>query len=529
MLRTDSGSTTSLWMATSDPLPDQPLAAIATCDVCIVGAGIAGLSVAYHLAKGGKQVVVLDDGPIAGGETCRTTAHLTSVIDDRFFEIERLHGAESAKLAYQSHQRAIECVAEIVEKENIDCDFKRVDGYLFLADGPEDARHDRSLLEKEFAAAKRVGFEDVEWLEPAPVPNAKANICLRFPRQAQFHVLKYLSGLVRVIEANGGRIISGVHAQQISRAMGEDARATVELATGEKISAAAVVVATNTPVNDRVEIHTKQMPYRTYVVAARVPAGSIPTALYWDTGDPYHYVRLQASDDPAFEYLIVGGEDHKTGQAQDMDLRWAALRAWTRQRWPQAQEFEFHWSGQVMETDDGLAFIGRNPVDARNVFIATGDSGMGMTHGTIAGMLLSDLILERYNPWEKLYDPRRIRLAAAGEYLKENLNTAAQYREYLTGGDVSSEDEITPGNGAIVRHGLAKVAAYRDATGTLHRCSAVCPHLGGIVQWNAAEKTWDCPAHGSRFSADDGHVVNGPANGGLELFAEPAKDVDKAA
>jgi Rieske Fe-S protein len=149
---------------------------------------------------------------------------------------------------------------------------------------------------------------------------------------------------------------------------------------------------------------------------------------------------------------------------------------------------------------------------------------MGMTHGTIAGMLISDLILERFNPWEQLYEPKRIRLAAAGEYLKENLNTAAQYREYFTGGDVASEDAIKPGEGAVVRHGLAKTTTYRDEAGKLHRCSAVCPHLGGIVQWNAVEKSWDCPAHGSRFAADDGHVVNGPANGGLEQFVEPAQE-----
>jgi glycine/D-amino acid oxidase-like deaminating enzyme/nitrite reductase/ring-hydroxylating ferredoxin subunit len=513
MMRTDSGNTTSVWMATAETAMQPRLTEDLSCDVCIVGAGIAGLSVAYHLAKAGRHVVVIDDGPTAGGETCRTTAHLTSVIDDRFFEMERLHGARGAKLAYESHQRAIERIAEIVSEEQIDCDFKRVDGYLFLHD--ED---NRATLEKEFAAAKRVGCDDVEWVEPAPIAGVKENICLRFPRQGQFHVLKYLNGLARVITGRGGQIFNGVHAQKI--AGGE--RAVVELASGQKITAGAVVVATNTPVNDWVEIHTKQMPYRTYVVAARVPSGAITPALYWDTGDPYHYVRLQASENPAYEYLIVGGEDHKTGQAQDMDRRFAALEEWTRRKWPQAHTFELRWSGQVMETDDGLGFIGRNPLDAPNVYIATGDSGMGMTHGTIAGMLIPDLILEHYNPWEKLYEPRRIRLAATGEYLKENLNTAAQYREYLTGGDVASEEEIPAGTGAIVRHGLAKVAVYRDDAGRLHHCSAVCPHLGGIVQWNPAEKTWDCPAHGSRFAAEDGHVVNGPANGGLERFAEPA-------
>jgi Rieske Fe-S protein len=175
------------------------------------------------------------------------------------------------------------------------------------------------------------------------------------------------------------------------------------------------------------------------------------------------------------------------------------------------------WSGQVMETQDGLGFIGRNPVDANNVYIATGDSGMGMTHGTIAGMLISSLILNGDHAWAKLYDPGRIRLAAAGEYVKENLNTAAQYKEYFTGGDISNPSQLAPGEGGIIRQGLGKAAFYRDLNGRLHSCSAVCPHLGGIVQWNSLERTWDCPAHGSRFAAEDGHVVNGPANSGLEV------------
>jgi Rieske Fe-S protein len=289
--------------------------------------------------------------------------------------------------------------------------------------------------------------------------------------------------------------------------------------------AGSIVIATNTPVNDRVEIHTKQMPYRTYVVAARVARNVIPPALYWDTADPYHYVRLQDSREDDYEYLIIGGEDHKTGQANDAERRFQALEYWARARWPMIEEFDMRWSGQVMETQDGLGFIGRNPLDDDNVYVATGDSGMGMTHGTIAGILISSLIVDGDHPWAKLYDPARIRLAAAGEYIKENLNTAAQYKEYLTGGDVDSSDQISVGSGAIVRRGMSKVAMYRDESGNLHSCSAVCPHLGGIVHWNALEKTWDCPAHGSRFAAEDGHVVNGPANSGLTLVhAEPRKD-----
>jgi Rieske Fe-S protein len=292
----------------------------------------------------------------------------------------------------------------------------------------------------------------------------------------------------------------------------------VKTADGRTVTAGAAVVATNSPFTDLFAIHTKQAPYHTYVIAARVAAGAITPALYWDMGDPYHYVRLQRTTnaelggdnaDPV-DLLIVGGEDHKAGHAQDAEARYAALEAWMRRWFPAAGEVEFRWSGQVMETQDGLAFIGRNPADSPNVYVATGDSGMGLTHGTIAGILITDLIAGRPNPWTDLYDPSRVRTGAAAEFVKENLDVALQYTSWLTGGEVASADEIVPNTGAVVREGLRKVAAFRDEAGELHRRSAVCTHLGCIVAWNAAASTWDCPCHGSRFDPY-GTVVNGPA------------------
>jgi len=219
----------------------------------------------------------------------------------------------------------------------------------------------------------------------------------------------------------------------------------------------------------------------------------------------------EASGSEGQDVLIVGGEDHKTGQAPAHSDPYARLEAWARERFPMIGEVRFRWSGQVMETIDGLAFIGRNPLDEPNVFIVTGDSGMGMTHGTIAGILLTDLILGRENPWTTLYDPSRKTLRALDRFVKENLNVARQYGDWLTSGDVDSPAQIKSGAGAVVRRGLTKMAVYRDEQGACHERSAVCTHLGGIVHWNDAEKTWDCPCHGSRFDRLGG-VVNGPAN-----------------
>jgi glycine/D-amino acid oxidase-like deaminating enzyme/nitrite reductase/ring-hydroxylating ferredoxin subunit len=420
----------------------------------------------------------------------------------------RLHGREGARLACHSHRAAIDRIEAIADLEGIACDFQRVSGYLFPAEG--QAADD---LDEELAAASEAGVE-IERLDRAPVRGTAIGPCLHLPRQAQFHPMKYLAGVVRAFTRRGGRIHTGPRATEVTG--GRDV--VVKTADGRTVTAGAAVVATNSPFTDLFAIHTKQAPYHTYVIAARVAAGAITPALYWDMGDPYHYVRLQRTTnaelggdnaDPV-DLLIVGGEDHKAGHAQDAEARYAALEAWMRRWFPAAGEVEFRWSGQVMETQDGLAFIGRNPADSPNVYVATGDSGMGLTHGTIAGILITDLIAGRPNPWTDLYDPSRVRTGAAAEFVKENLDVALQYTSWLTGGEVASADEIVPNTGAVVREGLRKVAAFRDEAGELHRRSAVCTHLGCIVAWNAAASTWDCPCHGSRFDPY-GTVVNGPA------------------
>ncbi len=490
-----------VWTATAQVPAYAPLVSDTSADVCVVGAGISGLTTAYLLTQLGKSVVVIDDGAVGSGMTSVTTAHLANALDDRYIDIERLHGQRGACLAAESHTAAIDRIEAIVSREKIDCDFERVDGFLFAAPG------DTELIDQELAAARRAGLHNVNKIGRAPL-SFDTGPCLQFPSQGQFHPLKYLAGLVGAIERDGSRIYTGTHADNITG--GKDARV---LTRGGTIAAGAIVVSTNTPVNDLVVVHTKQAPYMTYVIAAPVPQGSVTRALYWDTGDPYHYIRLH-SIDGATDLLIVGGEDHKSGQADDTEARHPRLETWARERFPVMREVSFRWAGQVMETVDGLAFIGRNPMDHDNVYLVTGDSGMGMTHGTIAGMIISDLIAGRQNPWAALYDPSRVTLRASGHYVKEAVNVAAQYKDWVTGGDVGSAEEIAKDSGAVLRHGLSKVAAYRDPTGTLYERSAVCPHLGCIVAWNAAEKTWDCPCHGSRFDKF-GEVINGPANKGL--------------
>lgn len=498
-----SEETTSVWMATAKVPEQSALQDDLSIDVCVVGAGIAGLSTAYRLAQEGVKVAVLDSRHEAAGQTQRTTAHLTNAHDDLYSEVEKIHGLEGIQIAAESHTAAIDEIERIAKRHEIDCDFRRLPGYLFC--GP---RQSQSMLDQEFAAAQRAGLKDLEFVGRAPITSFDTGRCIRYPRQGQFHPLKYLNGLAKEIRKAGGQIFDNTPVKEVEG--GNMAR--VQSAHGPTVIAKSVVVATNPPINDVYAIHTKQAPYLTYVIGIRIPKGSLTTALYWDMEDPYHYVRLQSCDEST-DILIIGGEDHKAGQATDQVERHWRLEAWARQRFDLLGDVQFRWSGMTMETTDGGAFIGRNPDDDKNIFIATGDSGMGMTHGTIASMLLTDLIQGRANRWEKFYDPSRRPIAGRAwrQFLSENMNVAKEMaQDWLSSGDYPAVKKLPTDSGTVVRDGFSKKAVYRDDDGALHECSAVCPHLGCIVHWNKLDKVWDCPCHGSRFDAY-GHVINGPA------------------
>lgn len=506
-----SGSNMSYWVDSVEPIIYSPVDENLETETVIIGGGISGLSIAYCLSKAGRKVILIEDGLIGSGESGRTTAHLVNALDDRYYHIEKVLGKEKTKLAAESHTAAISFVEQVVKDENIDCDFKRLDGYLFLH--PSDKKES---LEDELIASRRAGIL-TELIPNVPGMPAEKGSCLRFPNQAQFHPMKYFKGLCDSIIRNGGRIFTESRAEEIKK-VGVKVR-------GHFIKAEHVVVATNTPINDLFTMHTKQFPYRTYVIGGLIPKNSLREALWWDTGnlrskwivDPYHYVRIQNYDEQ-FDLLISGGEDHKTGQADGEkipeEMRFQKLERWTREHFPVLQEVVYHWSGQVLEPLDSLAFIGRNPGN-KNTYIVTGDSGNGMTHGTIAGLLISDLIQGRKNDWEEIYKPSRITLNVAGDYIKEVGNMTAQYADYVKPGDIKSLNELGPKQGAILTMGMKKVAVYKDEQNVVHAYTAVCPHLGCVVQWNASEHSFDCPCHGSRFTTE-GKVVNGPAKSDLK-------------
>lgn len=493
---------TSVWMDTQ-PMPDYSrLTENIEADVCVVGGGIAGLTTAYLLSKEGKSVALLEAYEICSGETGHTTAHL-AVPDNRYYEIEAMLGADSSRLVADSFGQAISLVETICKEEGIECGFVRVKGYLYARshEGWPD-------LDKEYDAALRAGAV-VKKLDRVPALSFDTRPCLEFSEQAQFHPLRYLAGLCKAIERNGGRIFTHTRALDVRENAGRSEVTTAD----HTVHAQTVVIATNTPFINRVAMHTKQSGYMTYVVAFQVPKGTVPRLLLWDTGDPYFYVRIAESPEQAdqYDFLIVGGQDHKVGQDAHPEHRYDEIEQWTRQHYPMAGAVAYRWSGEVMEPADGVAYLGRNPGGNDNVYIITGDSGNGMTHCTAGAMLVTDMIMGRNNPWTEVYDPARKATHAMGEFVKEQANTLSQYGNWVTPPEVDNEDQIAPGEAAIVRSGLAKKAAYRDKSGKLYVKSAVCTHLGCEVSFNSAEKSWDCPCHGSRFGID-GQVLHGPAN-----------------
>src|ERR671913_1314189 len=500
-------------------------------DVVVIGGGIAGLTTAYLVSKSGKKVVVIEDGYIGSGETSRTTAHITHALDDRYYNLEKRHGLNGAHVAADSHTAAINRIESIVREENIDCDFERLDGFLFL-----DPSDKKESLDKELEATHRVGINTTGIVEKAPLQSFNTGPCIRFPNQAQFQPLKYLRGLYHAIIRNEGQIFTETHVQEIN----SDSIKTIDDCT---LKARNIVIATNALIIDKTsKIYDKQDAYRTYVIGARIKKGAVPTALYWDTGNqnsenlvaPYHYVRIQKMDNynnKNYDLLIVGGEDHQTGNIsspKDIEKRYSELESWTRDRFP-IEEIEYKWSGQVMEPQDSIAFIGHNPGDnGNNIYIATGDSGNGITHGTIAGILLTDLILGKSNPWTALYDPSRMPRQNPGAKFEEGGEAQFQEAEKSSNQYNQENDKKSPSEGEEKAASIEslteiqgmvleekKIAVYKDHKGHLHTYSAVCTHLGCTVTWNNSEKSFDCPCHGSRFSPT-GNVINGPANTPLE-------------
>jgi glycine/D-amino acid oxidase-like deaminating enzyme/nitrite reductase/ring-hydroxylating ferredoxin subunit len=480
-------------------------------DVVVVGAGVTGITTAYLLRKAGVKVALIDRARVASTDTARTTAHLTYVTDQRLHELVKHWGKEAARTFWEGGAAGIDQIWSLVQETEADCDFRWVPGYLHEATRPGTAG-DREKLEQDAHLAVELGF-DAEFVERVP----HVNRCgIRFAHQARFHPRKYLGVLVSAIPGDGSHVFENTTFEEV------DEHTTAVRANGKTIRCNYLVVATHNPLAagkgflSATLFQTKLSLYTSYVLGAHLPPRAAPEALFWDTGDPYEYLRVDHRGD--HEYAILGGEDVKTGQEKNAEEVFRKLHRRLEERLPGATVVH-RWLGQVVETADGLPYIGES---APSQFIATGFSGNGWTLGTLAAMLARDRYLKRRNPWFDLLGvDRRPFHGGLWRYVSENVDYPYYFlRDRVAGADEGTFTEIARGEGRLLKWQGKKVAAYRGEDGALSVLSPVCTHLKCLVRWNTADKTWDCPCHGSRFHAD-GRVLSGPAEAPLEKLQEP--------
>jgi glycine/D-amino acid oxidase-like deaminating enzyme/nitrite reductase/ring-hydroxylating ferredoxin subunit len=500
----------SLWVETTPETSYGALADGLEVDVAVVGAGIAGITTALQLKRAGKTVALLDAKRILHGATGYTTAKVTAAHSTTYSSIAKKFGVEGARIYAEANNEALEFIARTAEERAIDCELERRANYVY-AESPQE----RSQIEAEVAAAREAGLA-AELVEETPLPYA-VECAFRLDGQAQFHPRKYLLPLAQEIAGDGGHVLEETRVTHVEGS----GPVTVRTDRGT-LRAGDVVLATHLPILDRGLFFAKAHPHRSYAVAARISPEQDPDGMYINIGSTTRSIRT-ARDDGGL-LLLLGGEGHKPGADPDTPARYRALEEFGRRHWA-TESFPYRWSTQDYSPVDGVPYVGRVRRREEHVYVATGFKKWGMTNGTAAGLILADLILGRPNPWAQLFDAKRLKpLASAPKFVHENLSVARHFfGDRLNRGDDAGVDSLAPGEGRLVALGGRKTAAYRDEAGTLHALSPVCTHMGCHVNWNPAERSWDCPCHGSRFSGE-GTVIQGPATKDLERREAAASD-----
>lgn len=488
----------SIWGASlvSAPPAFSPLAENLDVDVAIVGAGITGLMTAAQLRQDGLRIAVLEAQRIGSGTTGFSTGNLYAPVDYLLHKLAAKWGTDHMKQVVRSRSMAIDLIEKTIRELGIDCGFSRQPWVLYST-GPE--AEDDAAIEHECKAALAAGL-DARVTNDLPLPYA-IHRALVVSQQAQFHPLRYVQQLAAAIHAPHCRIFEDSPVTQV------DEEAGLLHVGPHTVKAARIVMATHTPKGIHA-IQTELGPYREYAVAAPLNRKQLSGGIFWSTGPEKHSTRLVEIDGTS--YVLIIGEMHKTGQRSDPEEAYRHLEATLQVRFD-AGPAAYRWSAQQYRAADALPYIGPGG-GSPHLYLATGFAADGLTYGALAGMILADQIAGRDNPFSALYAPSRFTpVKSAGAFLKENLNVAGYYvKDYVRGGDVKRLADVPRGEGRVVEIGGERRAVYRDEDYQLHVLSPVCTHLKCIVHWNQAERSWDCPCHGSRFSVD-GDVLEGPA------------------
>ncbi len=467
---------------------------------------------------------------------------MSSDLDDGYTAIAKLFGQGGAKAAVESHAWALKHVGEISNQLGIDCEYRQLKAYDIsqYPGGTKEHDDDISEMKEEAKTAKEAGL-DVAYVDNLTIKGWDGKPAQRdgnvVGQQATFHPTKYCLGILHWLKDQPNfqcytrtRVISctesGITVPIVNVPLSSK-QVKVSTLNGNTITCDHAVQATCIPLQ-KLSVVAEMEYHRTYCIAIRVPKGTVEDCLIYDSADPYKYARITACDDK-WDYMVVGGCDHKVGQENEADERYHELEKWVRGRFTQAGSVDYRWSGQIFEPVDYMAYIGKNSGNDR-IYVVTGDSGNGLTHGVIAGQVIADQIQGIDNPWKSLYDPKRKSTVASKlpSMIEHDIQINTQYKRFLRS-DIKDVEDLGLGQGGVLNPTMSTPqAVYRDENGKIHRMSALCPHLKGVVCWNDDEKSWDCPIHGSRFSAEGVQLI-GPAKAGLEPFEENAKNRQQVA
>lgn len=495
------GATVSLWQAIDEFKPTSQADAATTYDAFIVGGGITGITTALLLQKVGMKCMVAEAKNLCFGTTGGTTAHLNTVMDTTYDMVESKFGTEGAQLLAEVTHKALDLYKAHVAEYNIDCGYEEKDGYIYAQEEDQlkmlDDIYESSL--KSGVAVERVDHNGVA------VPFIKA---IAFKHQAQIHPTRYVHALAQAFEKLGGVIAINCRVTDVKEA---DIH-TIETDKGT-FKARRLIYATHIPPGVNI-LHFRCAPYRSYAMAFTITEGLPPVGLSYDMYDPYHYHRSQTVDGK--QYIIVGGEDHKTAHIKNTEECFRHLEAYIRKYYT-IDEIAYKWSSQYFEPADGLAYIGHLPGNKENVYVATGFGGNGMTYSHIAAITLTELLTTGTTRYEKIFAPGRVKpVAGFTNFVKEQADVVKEFVAGWVGSEkIEGLAELAPDEAKVVKYEGKKLAIYKDETGKPHAISPVCPHAKCIVEWNNAEKSWDCPCHGSRFNCD-GELLTGPARSNLE-------------
>jgi glycine/D-amino acid oxidase-like deaminating enzyme/nitrite reductase/ring-hydroxylating ferredoxin subunit len=487
----------SFWIATTPQTDYPPLIDGTSVDVAVVGAGITGVTAAVLLKRAGKTVALIEAKRIVEGATGYTTAKVTAGHGAGYSKIRQGFGEDGTRTYAKANEAALERIAQFVDGDGIDCDFERRTNYVYA-----DSQEEVADLRQEAEVERQAGL-GTTLVDETPLPFGVA-AALKLDHQAQFHPRKYLLALAASIPGDGCHVFEWSRVKNVKHGEPCD----VETDRGV-LRARDVILATHLPILDRGLFFVKAYPHRSYAVAAPIADSDDPEGMYINAGSPTRSVRTLRDGDRVL--IQVGGNGHKVAEEEDTPARYDQLEEFLREHWPGAGEVEYRWSTQDYMPHDQVPYVGRLQRRTEHILLATGFNKWGMTNGTAAAMILADAVLGRKNPWAELFDSKRlVRRSGLPSFVKENASAGVHFfADRVSRADRATVEGLTPGDGAVVRIRGRKTAVYRDEQGTLHGLSPVCRHLYCLVHWNEAERSWDCPCHGSRY-AGDGRMIEGP-------------------